>query len=109
MIGDGDIAAAIAPSLPDSDVDLYMGIGGSPEAVLAAAGIKSLGGDMQSKMWPRDEKERKRLIADGYEKDLDRVFSADDLANGQNIISARPESATARYCRVFGHGVASRQ
>jgi fructose-1,6-bisphosphatase II len=86
MIGDGDIAAAIAPSLPDSDVDLYMGIGGSPEAVLAAAGIKSLGGDMQSKMWPRDDKERKKLIADGYEKDLDRIYSADDLANGQNII-----------------------
>lgn len=59
MIGDGDIAAAIAPSLPESDVDLYMGIGGSPEAVLAAAGIKCLGGDMQCKMWPRDEKERK--------------------------------------------------
>ena len=86
MIGDGDIAAAIAPSLPDPDVDLYMGIGGSPEAVLAAAGIKSLGGDMQSKMWPRDEKERKKLIADGYEKDLDLVYSADDLAHGQNII-----------------------
>ncbi|PYJ42534.1 MAG: fructose-bisphosphatase class II [Verrucomicrobia bacterium] len=86
MIGDGDIAAAIAPSLPDSDVDLYMGIGGSPEAVLAAAGIKCLGGDMQCKMWPRDEKERKKLIADGYEKDLDRVYSTDDLANGQNII-----------------------
>ena len=60
MIGDGDIAAAIAPSLPESDVDLYMGIGGSPEAVLAAAGIKCLGGDMQCKMWPRDEKERKK-------------------------------------------------
>jgi fructose-1,6-bisphosphatase II len=86
MIGDGDIAAAIAPSLPDSDVDLYMGIGGSPEAVLAAAGIKCLGGDMQCKMWPRDEKERKKLIADGNEKDLDCVYSADDLANGQNIL-----------------------
>ena len=86
MIGDGDIAAAIAPSLPDPDVDLYMGIGGSPEAVLAAAAIKCLGGDMQCRMWPRDEKERKSLIADGYEKDLDRVYSADDLAHGQNII-----------------------
>jgi fructose-1,6-bisphosphatase II len=86
MIGDGDIAAAIAPSLPDSDVDLYMGIGGSPEAVLAAAGIKCLGGDMQCKMWPRDEKERKKLIADDYEKDLECVYSADDLANGQNIL-----------------------
>src|ERR1700740_729478 len=68
MIGDGDIAAAMAPSLPDSDVDLYMGIGGSPEAVLAAAGVKCLGGDMQCRMWPRDEKEKKRMTAHGYEK-----------------------------------------
>ena len=86
MIGDGDIAAAMAPSLPESDVDLYMGIGGSPEAVLAAAGIKCLGGDMQCKMWPRDDKERQKLIAEGCEKDLERVFYADDLANGKNII-----------------------
>src|ERR1700746_237041 len=86
MIGDGDIAAAIAPSLPETDVDLYMGIGGSPEAVLAATAIKCLGGGMQCKMWPRDDRERKKLIADGYEKDLDRVYSADCLANGQNII-----------------------
>jgi fructose-1,6-bisphosphatase II len=86
MIGDGDIAAAIAPSLPEPDVDLYMGIGGAPEAVLAAAAIKCLGGDMQCRMWPRDEKERKSLVADGHEQDLDRVFSADDLAHGQNII-----------------------
>src|SRR6516165_4332296 len=60
--------------------------GGSPEAVLAAAAIKCLGGDMQCRMWPRDEKERKSLIANGHEKDLDRIYSADDLANGQNII-----------------------
>ena len=86
MIGDGDIGAAMAPALPDNDVDLYMGIGGSPEAVLAAAGIKCLGGDMQCQMWPRDDKERKKLIADGYEKDLDKVYFADDLANGKNII-----------------------
>src|SRR2546421_12842971 len=83
MIGDGDIAAAMAPSLPESDVDLYMGIGGSPEAVLAAAGIKCLGGDMQCKMWPRDDKERKQLIADRNEKDLERIYSTDDLANGE--------------------------
>jgi fructose-1,6-bisphosphatase II len=86
MIGDGDIAAAMAPSLPDSDIDLYMGIGGSPEAVLAAAGIKCLGGEMQCKMWPRDDKERQKLIADGYEKGLEHVYTADDLAQGENII-----------------------
>src|SRR5256884_3074615 len=86
MSGDGDIAAAMAPAIPDSGVDLYMGIGGSPEAVLAAAGSKWLGGDMQCKMWPRDEKERKKLVEEGYEKKLDRIYSAHELANGQNII-----------------------
>src|SRR2546426_3230906 len=86
MIGDGDIAAAMAPSLPESNIDLYMGVGGSPEAVLAATGIKCLGGDMQCKMWPRDDKERQQLIDEGCEKDLDRVFSANDLANGDNIV-----------------------
>jgi fructose-1,6-bisphosphatase II len=86
MISDGDIAAAMAPAYPESGIDLYVGIGGSPEAVLAAAGIKCLGGDMQCMMWPRDEKERAQLIADGYEADLGRVFFADDLANGKNII-----------------------
>src|SRR2546422_10046288 len=74
MIGDGDIAAAIAPSLPESDVDLYMGIGGSPGAVLAAGGVKCLGGDMQCKKWPRDEEERKKLIDGGDKKDLDRIY-----------------------------------
>src|SRR6266702_1197834 len=86
MIGDGDIAAAMAPAIPDGGIDLYMGIGGSPEAVLAAAGIKCLGGDMDCKIRTRDEKVQKKLIADGCEKDLERVFFADDLANGKNIV-----------------------
>jgi fructose-1,6-bisphosphatase II len=86
MISDGDIAAAMAPAIYDSGIDIYLGIGGSPEAVLAAAGIKCLGGDMQCVMWPRDDKERKSLVADGHEADLGRVFFADDLANGKNII-----------------------
>src|SRR3954463_14775099 len=86
MIGDGDIAAALAPSIPDSNIDIYLGIGGAPEAVLAAAGIKCLGGDLQCVMWPRDDKEKKALIAGGHKADLGRVFFADDLANGKNII-----------------------
>src|SRR5947208_13778923 len=60
MISDGDIAAAMAPSIPDSNVDLYMGIGGSPEAVLAAAGIKCLAGELQSKMCPRAYNDRQK-------------------------------------------------
>src|SRR3982751_5170792 len=86
MISDGDIAAAIGPAITGSGIDLYLGIGGSPEAVLAAAALKCLGGDMQCVMWPRDDKERAQLIAEGYEKYLGRVFFADDLAHGKNII-----------------------
>lgn len=86
MFGDGDIAAAIAPSLPDSGVDLYVGVGGSPEAVLAAAGVKCLGGDIQCAMWPRDKEERERLVADGHGENLSRAYFADDLAHGKNIL-----------------------
>ena len=86
MIGDGDIAAAIAPSMPESGVDLYVGIGGSPEAVVAAAAIKCLGGDIQCRMAPRDEKEHAQLVKDGFEKDLRDIYYANDLAHGKNII-----------------------
>ena len=106
MISDGDIAAAMAPAIAESNVDLYMGIGGSPEAVLAAAGIKCLGGDMQCKMWPRDDKERKQLIQSGNEKDIDRIFMADDLANGKNIVfcaTGISDSALLRGVRSQGH------
>ena len=78
---------------------------GAPEAVLAAAGIKCLGGDMQCKMWPRDEKERKKLVEEGYEKELDRIYSADDLANGKNIVfcaTGISDSALLRGVRSQG-------
>jgi fructose-1,6-bisphosphatase II len=86
MIGDGDVAGAIAPSLPDSGTDLYAGIGGSPEAVLAATALRCLGGDMQVRMWPLDEAERKKLVEDGFEKELKKVYHAEDLARGDGII-----------------------
>jgi fructose-1,6-bisphosphatase II len=89
LISDGDIAAAIAPSMPGSGVDIYMGIGGSPEAVLAAAGIKCLGGDILAQMWPRDDKEKADLKQQGVtEADLAKVYTADDLAKGNRIIFA---------------------
>jgi fructose-1,6-bisphosphatase II len=86
MVGDGDIAAAIAPSIPDSGIDLYLGVGGSPEAVLAAAALKCLGGDIQTRMWPRDDAERRSLIELGHEAELQKVFFADDLAHGKHVI-----------------------
>lgn len=105
MITDGDIAGAIAPSIPDSGVDLYTGIGGSPEAVLASAALKCLGGDMQSQMWPRDEAERQQIVADGYGHEVGQIFRSDDLASGPNIIfcaTGITDSPLCRGVRVFG-------
>ena len=86
MIGDGDVAGAIAPSLPDSGTDLYVGIGGSPEGVLAAAALRCLGGDMQLKLWPRDKAERDELVKQGHEEALNKVYHAEDLARGDGIV-----------------------
>ncbi|MBN2291890.1 MAG: class II fructose-bisphosphatase [Pirellulales bacterium] len=90
MILDGDVAAAIAPCLPNSGVDLYLGIGGSPEAVLAAAAIKCLGGQQLCRMWPKNEQELEQLLTvDGYtQADLDKVWNVEDMAQGQHIIFA---------------------
>lgn len=86
LISDGDVTAAIAPSLPDSGVDLYMGIGGSPEGVLSAAALRALGGDQQLRMWVRDDEEKARIAQDPAAKDLKRIFHAADLVKGDGAI-----------------------
>jgi len=106
MIGDGDVAGAIAPSLPDSGTDLYAGVGGSPEAVLAAAALRCLGGDMQVKMWPRDDAERKQLVKDGFEKELNNVYYAEDLARGNGVVFSATgisDSPLLPGVRFIGH------
>ena len=55
LIIDGDIAGAVAPAMPDSGVDLFIGIGGSPEGILTAAALKALGGEIHLRMWPSSE------------------------------------------------------
>ncbi len=86
LISDGDISAALQAATPDVPVDVLMGIGGSPEAVISAAAIKCLGGNMQCKLWPRDESERQRAQDLGLE--LDRVLGVDDLVQGDNVFFA---------------------
>ena len=88
QIVDGDVAAAVAPSLPDSGVDLYVGIGGSPEAVLAAAAIKCLGGEQLCRIWPKNDEERADLTAiEGCtEADLTKIWNVDAMAQGEHII-----------------------
>jgi fructose-1,6-bisphosphatase II len=84
LIRDGDVAPAIAAAQPGTGVDMLMGIGGTPEGVISAAAIKSLGGAMQGKLWPRNGEERQALLGGGYE--IDRVLTADDLVRGDDLL-----------------------
>jgi fructose-1,6-bisphosphatase II len=86
LITDGDVAPAIAAARPGTGVDLMMGIGGTPEGVIAAAAVKSLGGVVQGRLWPRTDEERQSLIDAGY--DPDRVLAIDDLVGGDNVFVA---------------------
>ncbi|MDP1579963.1 MAG: class II fructose-bisphosphatase [Candidatus Didemnitutus sp.] len=86
LIADGDVTAAIAPSLPDSGVDLYMGIGGSPEGVLTAAALRALGGDQQLRMWIRDDAERARIAKDPAGKHVSRIYRSEELVTGPGAI-----------------------
>ena len=86
MISDGDVAGAVMAAMPGTGLDLMMGIGGSPEAVVAACGLKCLGGDMQCKLWPRNDDERKVVAEKGI--DLGRVFGLDDLVASDNVFFA---------------------
>ncbi len=82
LISDGDVTGAIATGWPNSGADLLLGIGGTPEGVIAAAALKGLGGEIQGVLYPRDEVERETAEAMGY--DLDRVLTTDDLVTGDN-------------------------
>jgi fructose-1,6-bisphosphatase II len=86
LIGDGDVAAAIATAIPESGVDILFGIGGTPEGVIAAAALKCMGGELVGRLWPRDDEERATAVAAGY--DLARVLGTDDLVAGDNCFFA---------------------
>lgn len=82
FISDGDIAGAISAARVESEVDVLMGIGGTPEGITAACALKCMGGMLQAKLWPRDEAEREKALAAGH--DLSRVLTTDDLVTGDN-------------------------
>jgi len=86
LVGDGDVNLAVAPSMPDSGIDMYIGIGGSPEGMLAAAALKALGGQMLLRMWPRDAEERARLLDEIDAKTLSRIYTVEDLVTGDSAL-----------------------
>jgi fructose-1,6-bisphosphatase II len=86
LIEHGDAPAAIATAWLDSGIDMLVGIGGSPEGVISAAALKCMGGEIQGRLWPRNDAERQAAIDAGY--DLDQVLLTDDLVRGDNCFFA---------------------
>ena len=86
FIMDGDVAGAIAAARGSEGVDLLVGIGGTPEGVIAACAIKCLGGVIQGRLYPRDDEEREQALAAGY--DLSQVLTTDDLVRGEDVFFA---------------------
>jgi fructose-1,6-bisphosphatase II len=86
LLEHGDVGGAISTAWPDSGVDILLGVGGTPEGVLAAAAIKCMGGMIQGRLWPRDDEERNAAIAAGY--DLDAILDTNTLVRGNNCFFA---------------------
>ena len=86
LITDGDVAGAIAAATPRMAVDLLVGIGGTPEGVVAAAALKCLGGAMLGRLYPRTDEERATLVDEGF--DLEHVLTTDDLVASNDVFFA---------------------
>ena len=86
MITDGDVAGAVMASMPGTGIDVMMGIGGAPEAVVAACALKCIGGDLQCKLWPRNDEER-RIVTE-RKIDTEKVLQLDDLVSSDNVFFA---------------------
>jgi len=82
FITDGDVAGAIMAGREGTGVDLLLGIGGTPEGIIAACALKCMGGVIQGRLWPQDDDERQKALDAGH--DLDRVLTTDDLVSGDN-------------------------
>jgi len=102
LIGDGDVAGVIATTDPDTTIDLYMGSGGAPEGVLAAAALRCVGGQFNGRLLFRNDDERARARKWGIE-DLDRIYRLEDLARGDCIFAATGVTAGSLLDGVKRH------
>lgn len=86
LISDGDVAGALMTAWPGSGIDMLVGIGGTPEGVLAASALKSMQGEIQGRLYPRTDTEAKEAIEMGY--DLEKVLTMDDMVNSEDVFFA---------------------
>jgi fructose-1,6-bisphosphatase II len=86
LIPDGDVASAIMTALPGTGIDVLLGVGGTPEGVLAACALRAMGGNIQGKLFPRNETELRKGLEMGY--DVDHVLTMDDLVSSEDVFFA---------------------
>ena len=105
LLSDGDVAGVIAAALPDGGVDIYVGAGGAPEGVLAAAALRCIGGQMQGRLLYEDEGQVERARAMGV-NDPKHKYSVEEMARGNVVFAATGVTAGAllKGVRRFGHG-----
>ena len=106
LIGDGDLSAGIATAVRGTGIHAVMGTGGAPEGVITAAAMRCLGGEIQARLTPLDEKQRKRAEALDI-TDLDRIYNTIDLAPGNEILFSSTgvtDGQLLRGVRYFGNG-----
>lgn len=108
LIGDGDVAGAMATSDPESGIDIYMGSGGAPEGVLACAALRCIGGQFQGRLLFRNDDERERAHRVGI-TDLDRKYGLMDLAKGDVMFAATgvTDGTLLRGVRIFASGAST--
>ncbi len=106
LIGDGDLSAGIAAAVRGTGIHSVMGIGGAPEGVITAAAMRCLGGEIQARLTPLDEGQQKRVAEVGID-DVDRLYSTEELAPGQDIVlssSAVTGDRLMEGVRFYGGG-----
>ncbi|MPZ54060.1 MAG: class II fructose-bisphosphatase [Acidimicrobiia bacterium] len=108
LIQDGDVAGSIATAQQKTDLDILLGIGGSPEAVLSAAALKCMGGEIQCRLWPRDHAETR--LAEFEELDLNQVLGTDELVSSDNVFFAATGVTGGEYLKgvdFYGGGAST--
>jgi fructose-1,6-bisphosphatase II len=105
MILHGDVSAGVMTAIDDPPADMLMGIGGAPEAVITACALKCVGGEIQCKLWPRNDDER--ALAHANQIDLSKVYHTNDLVRGENVFFAATgitDGEFLRGVRYYGGG-----